>query len=131
MSITDLIGDAFTIIRNGAGAKKEDVLIPWSKLLLRISQILMDEGYIENFKEVDSGKFKKIKVYLKYDGKKSVFTQLKRSSTPGRRLYVKSDSVPSVLQGYGTAIVSTSSGIITDKEAREKGIGGEVIGVIW
>ncbi|UCC95439.1 MAG: 30S ribosomal protein S8 [Candidatus Omnitrophota bacterium] len=131
MSRTDLLSDAFTIIRNANKAKKEETLIPYSKSLLKICEILKNEGYLENYKEIDLGTFKKIKVYLKYSGKKSTLTQIKKVSTPGRRTYVGRDNIPSVLQGYGIALISTSSGIITDKEAKAKGIGGEFIGMVW
>lgn len=131
MSRTDLIGDAFTIIRNAAQARQEETLLPWSNLLVKICEILKQEGYLENFKEVDLERFKKIKVFLKYEGKKSIFTEIKRVSTPGRRIYVKGSEVPSVLRGYGIAIISTSSGILTDREARKKGVGGEILGMIW
>ncbi|UCD15249.1 MAG: 30S ribosomal protein S8 [Candidatus Omnitrophota bacterium] len=131
MSKTDFLGDAFTVIRNAGRAKKEEVLVPWSNLVLSVCKILAKEGYIENFKEIDLGRFKKIKVYLKYDRKKSAFATLKRVSKPGRRIYVQSRGVPLVLKGYGIAIISTSSGILTDKEARQKGVGGEVLGMVW
>lgn len=131
MSRTDLIGDAFTIIRNAAQARQEETLLPWSNLLVKICEILKQEGYLENFKEVDLERFKKIKVFLKYEGKKSIFTEIKRVSKPGRRIYVKGSKVPSVLRGYGIAIISTSSGILTDREARKKGVGGEILGMIW
>ena len=132
MSRTDLIADAFTIIRNAARVKKEEVLIPYSKLLVKIMEILKREGYIENFKELDiPGRFKMIKVYLKYEGKKSVINDIQRVSKPGRRIYVDKKNIPRVLQGYGIAIISTSSGILTDKEARKLGVGGEYIGYVW
>jgi len=132
MSRTDLIADAFTIIRNAARVKKEEVLIPYSKLLVKIMEILKREGYIENFKELDMpGRFKMIKVYLKYEGKKSVINDIQRVSKPGRRIYVDKKNIPRVLQGYGIAIISTSSGILTDKEARKLGVGGEYIGYVW
>jgi small subunit ribosomal protein S8 len=131
MSRTDLIGDVFTIIRNAARAKKESVVVPFSNLVLKICELLMKEGYIENFKEVEMGNFKKIKIYLKYEGKKSVINQIKRVSKPGRRVYVEKDEVKPVLQGYGIAIISTSCGVLTDKEAREKKVGGELIGIVW
>ena len=131
MSRTDLIGDVFTIIRNAARAKKEEAYIPYSRSVLKICGTLKKEGYLENFKEVDLEKFKKIKVYLKYEDKKSVINQIKRVSKPGRRVYARQKSIPSVLQGYGIAIISTSSGIFTDKEAKAKGVGGEVIGMVW
>jgi small subunit ribosomal protein S8 len=131
MSRTDLISDAFTVIRNATRAKKEEVYVPYSNILLKICEILKKEGYLENFKEVELEKFKKIKVYLKYEGKKSVIKQIQKVSSPGRRVYAKRGDVPSTLQGYGVTIVSTSAGIFTDKEAREKGVGGEVIGRVW
>ena len=131
MSRTDLISDGFTIIRNGTRAKKEEVYILCSKPLLSICEILKREGYVDNFKEIDLESFKKIKVYLKYEGKKSVISQIERVSTPGRRVYAKRKGVPITLNGYGVTLVSTSEGIITDKEAKEKGIGGEVMGRVW
>ncbi len=132
MSRTDIIADAFTIIRNAARAKKEEALIPYSKILLKIMEILKREGYIENFKEFDiPGRYKMIKVYLKYEGKKSVISDIQRVSRPGRRIYVDKKNIPRILQGYGIAILSTSSGILTDREARELGVGGEYIGYIW
>ncbi|HIE35627.1 MAG TPA: 30S ribosomal protein S8 [Candidatus Omnitrophica bacterium] len=131
MSRTDLVGDAFTVIRNGVKVKKESVLIPYSKLLLNICELLKKEGYIENFKEVEVGTYKQIKVYLKYEEKKSALNQIKRVSKPGRRIYLKRKEIKPVLSGYGLAIVSTSLGVLTGKEAREKGVGGEIIGVVW
>ena len=132
MSRTDLIADAFTTIRNAVRVKKEETLIPYSKLLLKIMEILKREGYIENFKELDiPGRFKMIKVYLKYQGKKSVINDIQRVSKPGRRIYVDKKSIPRVFQGYGVAIISTSCGVLTDKEARKLGVGGEYIGYVW
>ena len=131
MSRTDLISDAFTIIRNAVRAKKEDAYIPHSNPLSKICEILKNEGYLENFKEVDLEKFKKIKVYLKYEGKKNVISQIKRVSSPGRRVYADRKNVPITLGGYGVTLVSTSGGILTDRQAKEKGIGGEVIGMVW
>ncbi len=131
MSRTDLISDAFTVIRNAARAKKDEAYVPYSKSVLRICEILKEEGYLENFKEVDLERFKKIKVYLKYEGKASAISQLERVSSPGRRVYAKRKSIPTALGGYGITLVSTSVGIITERVAREKGIGGEVIGIIW
>ncbi|MCD6583444.1 MAG: 30S ribosomal protein S8 [Candidatus Omnitrophica bacterium] len=131
MSRTDLLADAFTIIRNGIRAKKEEVIIPYSKTLLKIIEILKNERYIENFKEMDVPPRKMIKVYLKYDGKKSAINDIQRISKPGRRIYTKRKNIPHILQGYGIAIISTSKGILTDKEARKEGIGGEVIGYVW
>ena len=131
MSRNDLMSDSFTIIRNAARVRKEDAYIPYSKVIFEVCAILKKEGYIENFKEVDLDNFKKIKVYLKYDGKKSVIIQLNRVSTPGRRSYLKRDEIKPVLNGYGLGIISTSLGMLTDKEAKEKGVGGEFIGEVW
>ena len=131
MSRTDLIGDAFTIIRNGVMVQKEEVVIPHSILLAKVCDILKNEGYIENFAEVDLGNYKQLKVYLRYQNKKSALTEIKRVSKPGRRVYVSSNDVPVALNGYGVTLMSTSSGILTDKEAKEKGTGGEVIGMVW
>jgi len=131
MSRTDIIADAFTIIRNAARVQKEDTLLPHSKVLMKICELLKREGYIENFKEVDLTNFKSIKVYLRYDNKKSVLHQIKRVSRPGRRIYLKHQAIPLVLRGYGVGIISTSSDILTNKEAREKGLGGEYIGMVW
>lgn len=131
MSRTDLISDAFTIIRNAINVKKEEALIPYSKLLLKVCEILKKKDYIENFKDIDLGGFKKIKVYLKYEGKKSVISKIRKVSKPGRRVYLGKSAVPHVLRGYGTGIISTSLGVLTDEEARQKGVGGEFLGEIW
>jgi small subunit ribosomal protein S8 len=131
MSRTDLIADAFTIIRNAAGAKKQEVFIPYSNSLSKICAILKDHEYIANFKEAETKSFKQIKVYLRYDGKKSAITQIKRVSRPSRRIYKKKDENFSVLGGYGLAIISTSSGIFTGSQVKKEGLGGEVIGMVW
>jgi len=131
MSRTDTISDAFTIIRNASRARQEETYIPYSNSLAKICDILKREGYLENFKEVDLEGFRKIKVYLKYQGKKSIIGEIKKISKPGRRVYVKNDAVPKALDCYGVTIISTPEGIFTDKEAKEKGLGGEVIGMVW
>jgi len=131
MSRTDLIADAFTIIRNAVRAKKEEAYIPYSKSLSEICDILKNSDYLQDHKAVDLGKFRKIKVYLRYEGKENAIRQIKKVSTSGRRVYVKKDTVPSVLQGHGIAIVSTSSGILSGEEAKAKGVGGELIGKVW
>jgi small subunit ribosomal protein S8 len=131
MSKTDSIADAFTIIRNAIRAKKEETHISFSNLLMQICTILKNEGYIENFKETELGNFKKIKVYLKYEGRKSVLSEIKRVSRPGRRVYVEKKRIPKVLHGHGIGIISTSQGILTDLQTRQKGIGGEFIGMVW
>ena len=131
MSRTDLIADAFTIIRNAMMAKKENVDFPASNTLKAITEILKKENYIENFKLIEDKKQGVVRVYLKYIANKPAIRNIKRVSRPGLRVYAKSLKVPSVLRGRGLAIVSTSKGIITDKEARDLKVGGEVIGYIW
>ncbi len=131
MSKTDLISDAFTMIRNASGAGKEEALVPYSNVLFKVCEILKEQGYIANFKKTEAENFSQIKIYLKYEGKKSVINQLKKVSRPSRRVYKKKDEIPSVLRGYGVAIISTSEGILTDSQARDKRLGGEVIGMVW
>lgn len=131
MSKTDSIADSFTIIRNAVAIRKDDVIIPYSRLLLKICEIFKKEGYIENFTETELSSFKKIKVYLRYEGKKRVIRQLRRVSKPGNRVYVRGKRIPYVLNGYGLGLISTSKGILTDREARENCIGGEYIGKVW
>jgi small subunit ribosomal protein S8 len=131
MSRTDLLADGFTIIRNGIMARKEDVTLPHSKVLLRVLEILKENEYIENFKELETPSFKQLKVYLRYNGRKNAISNIQRVSKPGRRKYSGKNELPRVLRGYGLAIVTTSKGIVTDRKARELGVGGEIIGYIW
>lgn len=131
MSRTDLIADVFTMVRNAAMAKKENVDVPASGTIKSIMEILKKEGYIENFKLIEDRKQGMVRIYLKYIANKSAIRNIRRVSKPGLRVYVKRDKVPSVLRGRGIAIISTSKGILTDKEVRELGIGGEIIGYIW
>jgi len=131
MSRTDLVADAFTMVRNAIMAKKENVAVPSSNTVKSILEILKKESYIENFKLIDDKKQGTARIYLKYIASKPAIKSIKRVSRPGLRVYVKRDKVPVVLRGRGLAIVSTSKGIITDKECREQGLGGEVIGYIW
>ncbi|MBU1727353.1 MAG: 30S ribosomal protein S8 [Candidatus Omnitrophica bacterium] len=131
MSRNDLIADAFTIVRNAIMAKKDNVDVPSSNTIKAILDILKKEGYIENFKITDDNKQGMARIYLKYLAQKSAIKSIKRISRPGLRVYVKRDKVPSVLRGRGIAIISTSKGIMVDKEARELGVGGEIIGYIW
>jgi len=128
---TDLIADALTIMRNALMAKKENVDIPGSNTLKNILEILKKENYIDNFKPIEDKKQGVLRVYLKDVNAKPAMRSIRRISNPGLRSYVKRAKVPSVLRGRGLAIISTSQGIITDKEAREKGIGGEVIAYVW
>ena len=131
MSRTDLIADSFTVIRNAVMCKKENVDIPSSNTIKAILNILKKESYIEDFKIIDDKKQGIARVYLKYLTGKSAIKNLKRISKPGLRVYVKKAKVPNVLRGRGLAIISTSKGIMTDKEAREASLGGEIIGYIW
>ncbi|MBD3246795.1 MAG: 30S ribosomal protein S8 [Candidatus Omnitrophica bacterium] len=131
MSKTDSIADALTIIRNAARARHEETMIPYARILLSICEILKKEGYIDNYKEINVGGFRKIKVFLKYKGKTSVIREIKRVSRPGRRVYLAHQDIPPVLNGFGVGFVSTSRGLLTDGEAREQRIGGELLGMIW
>jgi len=131
MSRTDLIADAFTMIRNAIMAKKDTVDIPASNTLKAIFEIMKGEGYIDNYKTIEDKKQGVLRVYLKYVGAKSAIRNLKRVSKPGLRVYVKHNKVPVVLRGLGLAIVTTSQGIMTNNQAREKGLGGEIIANIW
>jgi len=130
--MTDPIADMLTRIRNGNNAKHDSVDIPASNIKKQLAQILLDEGFIKGFDVIDDGKQGIIRVDLKY-GKhnEKVISGIKRISKPGLRVYVKSDEVPRVLGGLGIAILSTSSGIMTDKVARKEGVGGEVICYVW
>jgi small subunit ribosomal protein S8 len=131
MSRTDLIADVFTIIRNAIKIKKDAVDLPASGNIKSIMAILKKNEYIDNFKLIEDKKQGVVRVYLKYIAGKSAIRNIKRISKSGLRVYVKGKKVPTVLRGRGLAIISTSKGVITDKEARELGVGGEVIGYIW
>ena len=130
--VTDTIADMLTRIRNANSMGYEEVTVPASKLKVELARILKEEGFIKEYKVVSEGVEKNILLTLKYGNKKErVITGLKRISKPGLRVYVKSDEVPKVLNGLGIAIISTSKGIMTDKEARKQNIGGEVLAYIW
>ena len=131
MARTDLIADNFTMIRNAVMARKENVDVPASNSIKAIMEILKRESYIDNFKLIDDKKQGIIRVYLKYLAGKPAIRIIKRVSRPGLRSYVNKNKIPNVLRGRGIAILSTSKGVLTNKEALEKGIGGEVIGYIW
>ncbi len=132
MQITDPIADMLTRIRNANSSKHESVLIPSSKMKLAIAKILNDEGYIAGYEVIDDNKQGVIKITLKYGANKSkVITGIKRVSKPGLRVYAGKEDMPRVLRGLGVAIVSTSKGIMTDKEARKLNVGGEVLAFIW
>lgn len=132
MSMTDPIADLLTRIRNGAMAKLQKVDIPSSNMKVGIVTVLKNEGYIKNYKLISDQKQGVLRIYLKYiNDSDSVISEIKRVSKPGGRRYVKSDKIPSVKQGLGIAILSTSKGLLTDKVARETGVGGELICTVW
>lgn len=130
---SDPIADMLTRIRNANTAKHDTVDVPTSKMKVAIASILLDEGYIEKYDIVDEGKIKMIRITLKYGSGKDerVIKGIKRISKPGLRVYAGKDDVPRVLNGLGTAILSTNQGVITDKEARKLQIGGEVLAFVW
>ena len=133
MTMSDPIADMLTRIRNANTAKHDTVDIPASKMKLSIAEILLNEGYIEKYDVVEDGAFKTIRVTLKYgaDKNEKVISGLKRISKPGLRVYASCEELPKVFGGLGTAIISTNHGVITDKEARKLGVGGEVLCYVW
>lgn len=131
MSRTDLIADGLTMIRNAMMAKKETVDIPASNILKSILGILKKENYIENFKFIEDKKQGLARVYLKYIAGRPAIRNIRRVSRPSLRQYVKRDKIPLVLRGRGLAIISTSKGIMTDEEARQQNVGGEIIAYVW
>ena len=132
MQITDSIADMLTRIRNANSAKHDTVQIPASNMKKAIAQILVDEGYIKNYKVIENGHQGIIEVALKYGPNKSqVLTGLRRVSKPGLRIYSNCDDMPKVMNGLGVVIVSPSKGLMTDKEARKVNVGGEVLAYIW
>ena len=133
MMTSDPIADMLTRIRNANTAKHDTVDIPASKIKVAIAGILLDEGYITKYDIIEDDNFKTIRITLKYgaDKNEKIITGLKRISKPGLRVYAKSEELPRVLNGLGIAIISTSKGIMTDKEARKENIGGEVLAYIW
>ena len=133
MTMSDPIADMLTRIRNANTAKHDTVDVPASKMKVSIAQILLDEGYISNYEVIPNGKFNDIHITLKYgvDKNEKVISGLKKISKPGLRVYANSEDMPKVLGGLGIAIVSTNKGVVTDKKARELGIGGEVLAYIW
>ncbi len=131
MHITDPIADMLTRIRNANAARHTTVDVPASKMKRSIAQILLDEGYIKNFQLIDDGTQGIIRITLKYNGKESAISALRRVSKPGLRVYAGADELPRVLHGLGIAIVSTSKGVMTDKAARAAHVGGEVLAFIW
>ena len=131
--MTDPIADMLTRIRNANTAKHNTVDVPSSKMKLAIAKILLDEGYIKSYELVENGKFNDIRITLKYGASKNekIISGLQRISKPGLRVYANKEELPKVLGGLGVAIISTNKGVITDKEARKLGVGGEVLCFVW
>jgi small subunit ribosomal protein S8 len=132
MGMTDPVADMLTRVRNASGAKFAKVDIPSSKLKVQIARILKDEGYIKNFKVIKDNRQGILRIYLRYDDKnRGVIQHLVRVSRPSRRVYAGNDAIPKVLNGLGISILSTSKGILTDREARKQGVGGEIMCSLW
>lgn len=131
--MTDPIADMLTRIRNANTAKHDTVDVPSSKMKLAIAKILLDEGYIKSYELVENSKFNDIRITLKYGASKNekIISGLQRISKPGLRVYANKEELPKVLGGLGVAIISTNKGVITDKEARKLGVGGEVLCFVW
>ena len=132
MHITDTIADLLTRIRNASTARHDSVDVPASNMKKAIVQILLDEGYIKSYTVVEDGKQGVIRIVLKYTaGKTPVITGLRRVSKPGLRIYTSCEEAPRVMKGLGIAILSTSKGVMTDKEPRKQNVGGEVLPFVW
>ena len=133
MAMSDPIADMLTRIRNANTAKHDTVDVPASKMKLAIADILLEEGYIKKYDIIEDGNFKTIHITLKYgaDKNEKIISGIKRISKPGLRVYAGKEDMPKVLGGLGIAIVSTNQGVITDKKARELGVGGEVLAFVW
>ena len=133
LTMNDPIADMLTRIRNANTAKHDTVDVPASKMKIAIANILVDEGYIAKYDLVEDGNFKTIRITLKYgkDKNEKIISGLKRISKPGLRVYASKEELPKVLGGLGVAIISTNKGVITDKEARAQGVGGEVLAFVW
>ena len=131
MSMHDPIADFLTRIRNASRAEHEKVDIPSSKLKLRMAEILKDEGFIKNFRVIEDNKQGMLRVYLKYAGSEKIISGIVRVSRPGRRIYVTKDKIPTILGGMGVAILSTSAGVMTDRQVKKQHLGGEVLAYVW
>ncbi len=131
MVVTDTIADFLTRIRNANMVKHETVVIPSSNTKVSLAKLLKEEGFISNYEIVEENGFKNIKITLKYVNGQKAIQGLKRISKPGLRVYVEAEKLPKVLNGLGVAIISTNKGIITDKQAREANVGGEVLAYVW
>ena len=133
MTMSDPIADMLTRIRNANTAKHDTVDVPSSKMKLAIADILVKEGFIKKYDVVEDGNFKTIRITLKYgkDKNEKIISGIKRISKPGLRIYANKEDMPKVLGGLGVASISTNQGVITDKQARELGVGGEVLAFVW
>ena len=132
MGMTDPVADMLTRVRNASGAKFAKVDIPSSKLKVQIARIFKDEGYIKNFKVIKDNRQGILRIYLRYDDKnRGVIQYLVRVSRPSRRVYAGNDAIPKILNGLGISILSTSKGVLTDREARKQGVGGEIMCSLW
>ncbi len=131
MVMTDPVADCLTRIRNACRARQKRVDIPASKIKIEIARILLENHYIQNYKVLDDGRQGVLRVYLKYHEDRPVMHGIERISRPGLRVYRKQNELPRVRGGLGTAIVSTSRGLLTDREAREAGVGGEILARVW
>jgi small subunit ribosomal protein S8 len=132
MAVSDPVADFLTCVRNAIRAKHRKVDVNASRMKTELAKVLLREHYINNFKVIDDQNQGVLRVYLKYSGdESSVVTGIRRISTPGRRVYVRKDTIPRVMGGLGTSIVSTSRGLMSDREAREAGLGGELICQVW
>ena len=132
MAVSDPIADFLTCVRNGIRAKHRKVDVRASRMKTELAKVLLRERFINNFKVIEDTKQGVLRIYLKYAGEDaSVITGIRRVSTPGRRVYVRKDGIPRVMGGLGTSIVSTSRGMMTDREARDAGLGGELVCQVW
>jgi small subunit ribosomal protein S8 len=132
MQVTDTIADFLTRVRNAGTAKHDTVEIPASNMKKSLAKILLDEGYIKDYTVIEDGKQGIIKITLKYgEGKTPVISGLRRVSKPGLRIYTNVEDMPKVIKGLGIAIISTSKGVMTDRQARKENVGGEVLAFIW
>lgn len=132
MVMTDPIADMLTRIRNASMVYHDSVDVPASNLKKEVARILKDEGFIRDYRIIDDGKQGTVRLYLKYGANRErVISGLKRISKPGRRVYARRDQIPRVLGGLGVAVLSTSKGVMSDKEARKQGVGGEVVCYVW
>ena len=132
MAVTDPIADLLTRIRNGARARKEQVDVPWSRVKTRLVELLTAEGFLKEYSVVEHGPHRMLRVWLKYDGQnRPVILGLKRVSRPSLRVYVGAGEIPAIRRGLGVNILSTPSGILTDREARKRNVGGELMCSVW